>query len=46
MDADENTTGASYFTRLDQWRGLFSAAREIAAGASPSELPPYRSCQR
>lgn len=46
MDADENTTGASYFTRLDLWRGLFSAAREIAAGASPSELPPYRSCQR
>lgn len=46
MDSDENTTGASYFTRLDLWRELFSAAREIAAGASPSELPPYRSCQR
>ncbi|MCC6555805.1 MAG: trypsin-like serine protease [Polyangiaceae bacterium] len=46
MDADENTTGSSYFTRLDQWRELFSAAREIAGGASPSELPPYRSCQR
>ncbi len=46
MDGDENTAGPSYFTRLDVWRELFSAAREIAAGASPSELPPYRSCQR
>jgi hypothetical protein len=46
MDADENTTGASYFTRLDKWPELFSAAREIALGASPSELPPYRSCPR
>jgi Trypsin len=44
MDGDENTTGTSYFTRLDVWRELFSAAREIADGASPSELPPYRSC--
>lgn len=46
MDADENTTGPSYFTRLDVWPELFSAAREIAAGASPSELPPFRSCPR
>ncbi|EYF04056.1 trypsin-like serine peptidase [Chondromyces apiculatus] len=44
MDADENTAGTSHFTRLDIWRELFSAAREIAAGASPSELPPFRSC--
>jgi hypothetical protein len=44
MDGDERTAGISYFTRLDRWRQLFSAAREIAAGASPSELPPYRSC--
>ncbi|WP_233561422.1 trypsin-like serine peptidase [Sorangium cellulosum] len=44
MDGDEHTTGTSYFTRLDVWPELFSAAREIAAGASPSELPPYRSC--
>jgi hypothetical protein len=44
MDGDENTAGTSYFSRLDVWRELFSAAREIAAGASPSELPPYRSC--
>jgi hypothetical protein len=44
MDADENTVGTSYFTRLDVWKNLFSAAREIANGASPSELPPFRSC--
>ncbi|WP_437675213.1 trypsin-like serine peptidase [Sorangium sp. So ce131] len=46
MDGDEHTTGTSYFSRLDVWPELFSAAREIAAGASPSELPPYRSCLR
>jgi hypothetical protein len=46
MDGDENTAGTTYFTRLDVWRELFAAAREIAAGASPSELPPYRSCYR
>ncbi|MGK3998690.1 trypsin-like serine peptidase [Sorangium sp. So ce1024] len=46
MDGDERTTGTSYFSRLDVWPELFSAAREIAAGASPSELPPYRSCLR
>ncbi|CAN98501.1 MULTISPECIES: trypsin-like serine peptidase [Sorangium] len=46
MDGDERTTGTSYFSRLDVWPELFSAAREIAAGASPSELPPYRGCLR
>lgn len=46
MDGDENTTGTSYFTRVDVWRELFAAAREIAAGASPSELPPFRSCHK
>jgi hypothetical protein len=46
MDGDDSTPGTSYFTRLDVWRELFSAARELAAGASPSELPPYRSCYR
>lgn len=44
MDADENTLGTSHFTRLDVWRELFAAARLIADGASPSELPPFRSC--
>jgi hypothetical protein len=46
MDYDDRTSGPSVFTRLDVWRHLFSAAREIASGASPSELPPYRSCGR
>jgi len=46
MDGDENTAGTSHFTRLDVWRELFSAAREIADGASSSELPPFRSCSR
>jgi hypothetical protein len=44
MQCDGPTNCATYFTRLDIWRQLFSAAREIADGADPSELPPYRSC--
>jgi hypothetical protein len=36
--------GLSYFTRVDVWPQLFSAAHEIAGGASPSELPPYGEC--
>ena len=44
MDADDRTRGASFFIRLDSWRPLFGAAREIADGASASELPPFRSC--
>lgn len=46
MDHDETTSGLTHYTRLDVWRGLFAAAREISNGASPSELPPYRSCTR
>jgi V8-like Glu-specific endopeptidase len=44
MDGDAATTAPSFFTRLDLWKQLFAAAQEIANGASPSELPPYRSC--
>lgn len=44
MDGDPETPGRSYFTRLDRWRHLFAAAREIADGASAAELPPFRSC--
>jgi hypothetical protein len=44
MDADDTTLGPSVFVRLDVWPELFSAAREIADGASPNELPPFRSC--
>jgi V8-like Glu-specific endopeptidase len=44
MDMTSRTTGPSYFTRLDVWQPLFSAAREIADGADPNSLPPFRSC--
>ena len=44
MDGDEATSGLSYFTRVDVWPQLFSAAHEIAGGASPGELPPYGDC--
>lgn len=46
MDGDDTTAGPSVFVRLDVWPELFSAAREIAEGASPNELPPFRSCTR
>lgn len=46
MDGDETTAAPSIFVRLDAWRPLFAAAKEIANGASASELPPFRSCQR
>ncbi len=44
MDTSSKTVGTSYFTRLDVWRPLFSAAREIADGADPNQVPPFRSC--
>lgn len=44
MDYDDTTLGLTHYTRLDVWRGLFAAARELSNGASTSELPPYRSC--
>jgi len=46
MDTDARTRDAAYFARIDKFEQLFSAAREIANGASPSELPPYRSCEK
>jgi Trypsin len=45
MDGDDQTSGASVFTRLDPWRQLFAAAHEISLGASRSELPPYGDCR-
>jgi hypothetical protein len=44
MDGDDQTQAPSFFTRLDIWTQLFSAAQEIANGATASELPPFRSC--
>jgi hypothetical protein len=40
MDDDDRTEGTSVFTRIDAWRSLFATAQAVAAGASPSELPP------
>ncbi|NUP09472.1 MAG: S1 family peptidase [Polyangiaceae bacterium] len=45
MDTDARTKDPAYFARLDKFEHLFSAAREIADGASPTELPPYKSCE-
>jgi hypothetical protein len=45
MDGDDTTKALSVFTRIDAWPQLFSAAREIADGATASELPPFRSCE-
>lgn len=45
MDSDEATPGLSEFTRLDQYRPVFAAAAQIAAGAIPAELPPI-DCRR
>lgn len=44
MDANDLTRGTSYFTRVDIWHPLFESARAIADGASPAEVPPFRSC--
>ena len=40
MDGDEHTRNASIMARVDSFRPLFGDARQIADGASPSELPP------
>jgi len=40
MDGDEHTRNASIMARVDTFRPLFGHARQIADGASPSELPP------
>jgi len=47
MDNDASTRDSAYFARIDAFQQLFSAAKELAEndGISPSELPPYRSCE-
>ncbi len=40
MDGDERTRSASLATRIDRFRMVFSNARLIADGMSPSEVPP------
>ena len=45
MDGDEHTRSASIATRIDRYRMVFSNARLIADGMSPSEVPPL-TCER
>jgi len=40
MDSDPRTRNASIMARVDTFRPLFAHARQIADGASRSELPP------
>jgi secreted trypsin-like serine protease len=40
MDGSDETVGLSEFTRVDQWRPVFSTAKLVSEGASPAELPP------
>ncbi len=40
MDSDERTASMSIMARLDAFRPVFSAARLIADGADPNEVPP------
>lgn len=45
MDGDERTRSASVAARIDTFRMVFSNARLIADGMSPSEVPPL-ACDR
>jgi V8-like Glu-specific endopeptidase len=45
MDGDERTRSASVAARIDLFRMVFSNARLIADGMSPSEVPPL-TCDR
>jgi hypothetical protein len=40
MDASESTLGLTELARVDSFRGVFATAAQVAAGVSPSELPP------
>jgi len=40
MDGDEQTRNATILARIDVYRSVFAAARLVADGADPSELPP------
>jgi hypothetical protein len=40
MDGDEATKNATILARIDVYRSVFAAARLVADGADPSELPP------
>lgn len=40
MEGERGDVGRSEFTRLDQWRPVFAAAKLIADGAEAAEVPP------
>jgi hypothetical protein len=40
MDGAESTASLTEFTRLDKWRSVIAAARQVASGTNPAELPP------
>jgi hypothetical protein len=40
MEGERGDLGRSEFTRLDQWRSVFAAAKLIADGAEAAEVPP------
>lgn len=40
MDGDEHTKNVTILARIDAYRSVFAAARQIADGADPRELPP------
>ena len=45
MDGKEQTLGRSEFSRLDRWRPVFAAAKLIADGTPPAEVPPVDGCE-
>jgi hypothetical protein len=45
MDGSEQTVGRSEFSRLDRWRPVFAAAKLIAEGTPPAEVPPVDGCE-
>jgi hypothetical protein len=40
MHGSQENPGRSEFTRLDEWRSVFAAAKMIAEGAELAEIPP------
>jgi hypothetical protein len=40
MEGADGKPGRSEFTRLDQWRSVFAAAKLVAEGAEMAEIPP------
>lgn len=40
MHGSQENPGRSEFTRLDEWRSVFAAAKLIAEGAESAEIPP------